>query len=619
MEENNEVHQRKRTNAIQISNVSEKTHNWALLILERFSYFDPIHSNDNPDVDPEKNYLSNFHIGKQTKFFRRAEEMEKAIKEEYEKFGSKKQLERDSKLWRLTLRYPQNVDKKNILKRIFLTLKFGGLIFQNEEKEWKNWSDLNLPISSVFGHGGRVLIQLPPLNDMKLKRDHSFWCWLITGDVNGDLSKFISTSHNSEEAEKEGKVIFKRLAATHSIKYNNIQDSCEKLIDGKVKYLFETKSIGISLRDSKIIQSKDYVLHHHRHWGLNLPIGGYGRQSFLGEKIQSNGEFGHMYIYYMSSAKHRCGGLLIGLESSEFNRYGQNGHKHTIKGDSHSISPTFGFKWSSKSKKDIIDDIQGPTKKNGMFIDLSNGWNYLLDYEKLWNDDWVSETSKNVNLERKENKIVLDNKDINDESDQDEDIKEEELKLNQQKIETNNFENIQNIEDVKLNQFNDEETEEQKNQIIKTEFIDPFMESGEINRTSFISNQLNEKNESNQEYLQNKDIDSHSEMKNLYLESFKEELNMLNENQKNLTRENEENKNQNQRIMINQEKISLELSYIQKEIELINRTFETIKQDIKELKIVSGKQESHTPNNNRYDYYTPLILCFLFLLFFKLL
>lgn len=102
-----------------------------------------------------------------------------------------------------------------------------------------------------------------------------------------------------------------------------------------------------------------------------------------------------MVIY---SARRRCGGLLIGCEASEFAKWSQTGHKHTIRADSGKYSVTFGHKWRWKPKNkdevhEILDlrDLNGPIKYNGMFIDLSNGWKYLKKAE--WNDDYVMETS----------------------------------------------------------------------------------------------------------------------------------------------------------------------------------------------------------------------------------
>lgn len=95
------------------------------------------------------------------------------------------------------------------------------------------------------------------------ERDHSFWRWLITGDENGDLSQIISTMTNGDDADAEGKLIFKRLAGSHGIDYNV---EPVELPLGRRKLLLETKTIGFTLRDTKVLANDERVLHHHRHW-----------------------------------------------------------------------------------------------------------------------------------------------------------------------------------------------------------------------------------------------------------------------------------------------------------------------------------------------------------------
>jgi hypothetical protein len=188
------------------------------------------------------------------------------------------------------------------------------------------------------------------------------------------------------------------------------------LPDGRVKYLVENKPLGINFRNTKILSSDERVLKHHRHWGLNVPIGGHGRTSLIGEKISANGEHGHLYIYYMSSARHRCGGILIGLEGSEYNKWDQVGHKHALIADSSTHSSTYGFKWKHKSKKDDgvpvdLSEIHGPLKYNGMFVDLSHNWEFLEAKYKNWKDEWVMETSlPGIKIEKKIEGILIEKK-----------------------------------------------------------------------------------------------------------------------------------------------------------------------------------------------------------------
>jgi hypothetical protein len=61
-----------------------------------------------------------------------------------------------------------------------------------------------------------------------------------------------------------------------------------------------------------------------------------------------------------------------------------------------------GFKWRWKFKqehlyKDRVVDLKalkGPAKYNGMLVDLSNGWEFLMQKSLEWKDDMVMETSQ---------------------------------------------------------------------------------------------------------------------------------------------------------------------------------------------------------------------------------
>jgi chromosome segregation ATPase len=107
----------------------------------------------------------------------------------------------------------------------------------------------------------------------------------------------------------------------------------------------------------------------------------------------------------MSPSSKRNGGLMIGLEGCEYQKYDQSGHKHSLNGDSSPVSPTWfayildssfrGLKWKSKEKLSDLEKENGPMKRNGMFVDLSKGWEFLTSLENLWDDDFVMETSKN--------------------------------------------------------------------------------------------------------------------------------------------------------------------------------------------------------------------------------
>jgi hypothetical protein len=162
------------------------------------------------------------------------------------------------------------------LKRIFTVLRYGGLLYKNDKKSeeynWVffkliiQWHDFGIPIASALSHGkqyltykgGRILIQLNKLDEkhsLDSDRDHSFWNWLITGNREGDIEKYLSVEISGDEADKQGKLIYKRLAASHAIQNRN---KVLELQNNIKIYLKEKK--GFNVFDSKILSSTKTVL-----------------------------------------------------------------------------------------------------------------------------------------------------------------------------------------------------------------------------------------------------------------------------------------------------------------------------------------------------------------------
>lgn len=54
-----------------------------------------------------------------------------------------------------------------------------------------------------------------------------------------------------------------------------------------------------------------------KHYGVNIGLGGIGNHNPIsGNKIQANGEHGHLYVYYQAPTLENYGGILVGLEGS---------------------------------------------------------------------------------------------------------------------------------------------------------------------------------------------------------------------------------------------------------------------------------------------------------------
>lgn len=347
------------------------------------------------------------------------------LDEEYRLFGFKKQMERDNELWYRTLTSntldPNEQHRIQILRRIFTVIRNGGLTYRTNSEDpnsWKWYHDSRLSVATALSHGSRILIQLPPENENKKGRkrrffrnlindiaqeydylDHDFWCWLITGDTEGDLSEVITTNTSSAYAMDKKKCVFRRLASTHGIKH--LKNILRINLDGieRTKRIREVKKVGLSVRDTKLLGGKKRKINRHKHWGMNIALGGAGNQSFgiSDGVISSDGCNGHVYLYYRAPKDNFCGGLLIGVEGSEFRSTSQCGEEHSITGKASRLSATFGYKWSKLKSLGCKGLEYGiPDKRDSLFIDLTNGWDYIID--SPWEDEYVREPATKFSI-----------------------------------------------------------------------------------------------------------------------------------------------------------------------------------------------------------------------------
>ena len=139
---------------------------------------------------PDSNYPSFPTLSKkkrlETPYFERVECLKEAVDKEFLNDRGVSQFDRDGKLWRLTLRFTGNRHRRDILRRIFTTLRWGGLLIidrsNTEGISYKFWRETGWPIASAISHGSRVMFQLPQLKDESGEsyRDHGFWNWLVS-------------------------------------------------------------------------------------------------------------------------------------------------------------------------------------------------------------------------------------------------------------------------------------------------------------------------------------------------------------------------------------------------------------------------------------------------------
>lgn len=320
------------------------------------------------------------------------EEVKKLIEMDFEFFGVKNVFKRDLEFWSECFENC-DVERKGILRRIMVTIKYGGLLYRNHENRWKKYP---YPICTTLSHGGRILIQLPmfdlqSMKSLNVQEDqyrNAFWNWILTGDPNkSGIREIVSTRTNSEECRKEGKVVFKRVSSTHTI-----QD-LEKPMNlpfGRKLFICEEKGYSLRMKDTKTnyISSNDYIYSHHKHWGMNVAMGGEGNISLCGERILANGSFGHLYLYHQAPKQFRNGGIMIGFENCEYGFTSQFGEKHGMKGKSLEFTPTFSYKWTRLKQK----EKEVPVPINGMLIDLTQiGWEFLIPKEEEWDDSQLGD------------------------------------------------------------------------------------------------------------------------------------------------------------------------------------------------------------------------------------
>jgi hypothetical protein len=80
---------------------------------------------------------------------------------------------------------------------------------------------------------------------------------------------------------------------------------------------------------------------------------------------------------------------MIALEGSEYQKWDQVGHKSSHGSLESSISATCGMLWDNE----MLSSEEVPLKVNGLFIDLSQGWNHINKLSEIFEEEWVMKTS----------------------------------------------------------------------------------------------------------------------------------------------------------------------------------------------------------------------------------
>ena len=237
-------------------------------------------------------------------------------------------------------------------KRLNALLLIGstGMEVASSSGKTKKATENNLPISSYLSHGSRVKIEIPPGSKDELIN------WLTTGNKEID-----GRAHNNKE-KKNGKIVYNRSAATHSVSFVNKEGVIE-VVEKKTSVIGEAfRAVGSLIKETK-------------HWGVDLAMNAeFGGKDSEGHVVNKpDGDHGHLYLYYEPPKDDQPGALLIGIEGGA-----PSSSKHSILGKSDPLSPVDGSKFENLTSKQEIaaeneyKDILVPKKFNGMSIKLDN-------------------------------------------------------------------------------------------------------------------------------------------------------------------------------------------------------------------------------------------------------
>lgn len=234
---------------------------------------------------------------------------------------------------------------KNIIKRLFLLLENANVQFRNTgATDYQRIAAINeqLPIekklnyAALLSHGGRIVIQIPPMGDHYHDPD-KLLNWLVGGEHHIADNKKAHAQHH--------KPIYKRKSATHSLTRRH----------GQLKELLLSPLMPLHWGKLAI----DMI--GQRHFGMNIDLKNSQQHTF------EDGAHGHLYIYWLPPTKEKLGGLMIGCEHSQPGKVSHYGYKNSRKKPSE-FSLTGGLKFSHEKFSNY--PIR-PDKIDGLRIELS--------------------------------------------------------------------------------------------------------------------------------------------------------------------------------------------------------------------------------------------------------
>ncbi|MDX2164913.1 MAG: ankyrin repeat domain-containing protein [Gammaproteobacteria bacterium] len=258
-----------------------------------------------------------------------------------------------------TLKKPTTNNSHTILHKFYFVLHVGGLFYRSHEK-WKPWKNFGMPLASALAHTGRVLIQMPkitPKNEKLLKR---FRTWITHGA--GDINEF------SNQQFTDG---FGTRISTHGVEVLNQNEAVEPgFFSSTKKYLKEIKVDG----------AISHALNGMFHKGINIAWNGSGNENPSNpyQRVSTDGEHGHLYVYCWVGDANSPGCFLIGIEPSAPGKKSaqlpDEAH-HGIKATTSETGINGGDKFSDPRGTGLFQKIGPSTYYDGMCV--------LLDEKKI--------------------------------------------------------------------------------------------------------------------------------------------------------------------------------------------------------------------------------------------
>ena len=169
--------------------------------------------------------------------------------------------------------------------------------------------------AELFSHGSRVALTLP--YGEKDKQDRIYDSWRRNALDSG--------------------VMFKGRFASHEMNRRKVTEN------GYVEdYFQETR---IKWKDQlKKGQLHKKVTTYVGNYGMNIPLGGMGRQFNKTDSVDDQGGFGHMFIRTRKGDLQHCGSILMGFENAQPKKESAIGQLHNFKALSHDMSSFYSSK-----------------------------------------------------------------------------------------------------------------------------------------------------------------------------------------------------------------------------------------------------------------------------------